>query len=110
MGPVASRRSGQSATRIVGSDERVGLYRNLENGETGGGTSAMYEFYPFEMERMMSAFEQEVEFNLSESGVHPITLGALLGERSGGAGEACWRPSSTTRTSTASRSCGTTSR
>lgn len=48
-----------------------------------GGTSAMYEFYPFEMERMMSAFEQEVEFNLSESGVHPITLGALLGEHPG---------------------------
>jgi len=43
----------------------------------------MNEFYPFEMERMMSAYEQEVEFNLSESGVHPITLGALLGEHPG---------------------------
>ncbi len=38
----------------------------------------MTKFHPFEMERMMSAFEQEVEFNLSESGVHPITLGELV--------------------------------
>ena len=38
----------------------------------------MNQFYPFEMERMMSALEQEVEFNLSESGVHPITLKSLL--------------------------------
>ncbi len=35
-------------------------------------------FYPFEMERMMSLLEQEVEFNLSESGVHPVTLEALI--------------------------------
>jgi len=40
----------------------------------------MSKFQPFEMERMMSALEQDVDFNLSESGVHPITLGALLGE------------------------------
>lgn len=38
----------------------------------------MNEFIPFEMERAMSKFEQEVQFNLSESGVHPMTLGALL--------------------------------
>ena len=30
------------------------------------------------MERMMSKFENTVEFNLSESGVHPMTLGELL--------------------------------
>ena len=35
-------------------------------------------FHPFEMERMMSQFEKEVEFNLSESGVHPITLQSLI--------------------------------
>ena len=38
----------------------------------------MSRFYPFEMERMMSRLEQEVDYNLSESGVHPVTLGALL--------------------------------
>ena len=32
------------------------------------------EFYPFEMERMMSRFEQDVDYNLSESGVHPVRL------------------------------------
>ena len=37
-------------------------------------------FQPFVMERMMSAHEQSVEFNLSESGVHPVTLRELLGE------------------------------
>ena len=35
-------------------------------------------FQPFELERMMSLFEQEVEFNLSESGVHPVLLGELI--------------------------------
>ncbi|GAB4533413.1 MAG: aminotransferase [Anaerolineae bacterium] len=40
----------------------------------------MPQFQPFEMERMMSMFEQDVEYNLSESGVHPITLRELLGD------------------------------
>ena len=35
---------------------------------------------PFEMERMQSTWENQVEINLSESGVHPLTLGELLGE------------------------------
>jgi len=38
----------------------------------------MKPFQPFEMERFMSLHEQEVEINLSESGVHPLTLGELL--------------------------------
>jgi aspartate/methionine/tyrosine aminotransferase len=36
------------------------------------------EFQPFQMERWMSLHEQDVEYNLSESGVHPITLRELL--------------------------------
>jgi aspartate/methionine/tyrosine aminotransferase len=39
----------------------------------------MSDFQPFVMERMMSKFEQDVDFNLSESGVHPILLKDLLG-------------------------------
>jgi aspartate/methionine/tyrosine aminotransferase len=35
-------------------------------------------FTPFALEEFMSHFEQEVDFNLSESGVHPLTLGELL--------------------------------
>lgn len=38
----------------------------------------MNHFFPFEMERMMSRFEQEVDYNLSESGVHPVTLQSLV--------------------------------
>ena len=38
----------------------------------------MREFQPFLMERMMSKFEQDVEYNLSESGAHPVLLGELL--------------------------------
>jgi len=38
----------------------------------------MNEYQPFLMERFMSAYEQEVEINLSESGVHPLTLRELL--------------------------------
>ena len=38
----------------------------------------MTAFQPFLMERMMSKFEQDVEYNLSESGVHPLSLRELL--------------------------------
>jgi aspartate/methionine/tyrosine aminotransferase len=38
----------------------------------------MTEFQPFVMERMMSKWENVVDVNLSESGVHPMTLGELL--------------------------------
>jgi aspartate/methionine/tyrosine aminotransferase len=38
----------------------------------------MTEFQPFVMERMMSKWENLVDYNLSESGVHPMTLGELL--------------------------------
>jgi aspartate/methionine/tyrosine aminotransferase len=33
---------------------------------------------PFALERMQSSFENEVDFNLSESGVHPLRLGDLV--------------------------------
>ena len=39
----------------------------------------MESFQVFELERLMSDYEQTVEYNLSESGVHPVTLGELLG-------------------------------
>jgi aspartate/methionine/tyrosine aminotransferase len=37
-------------------------------------------FQPFEMERMMSKWENVVDYNLSESGVHPVTLRELSGD------------------------------
>ncbi len=40
----------------------------------------MPQFQSFLMERWMSKYEQEVEFNLSESGVHPILLSDLLSD------------------------------
>ncbi len=38
----------------------------------------MTAFQPFDMERMMSKWENVVEYNLSESGVHPVTVRELL--------------------------------
>ena len=38
----------------------------------------MTTFQPFDMERMMSKWENIVEYNLSESGVHPVTVRGLL--------------------------------
>ena len=38
----------------------------------------MTTFQPFDMERMMSKWENLVEYNLSESGVHPVTVRELL--------------------------------
>ncbi len=40
----------------------------------------MTTFQPFLMERWMSLFEQGVEYNLTESGVHPLRLVELLGQ------------------------------
>jgi len=40
--------------------------------------SARAAFQPFDMERMMSKWENVVAYNLSESGVHPLTIRALL--------------------------------
>ena len=39
---------------------------------------------PFQMERLQSQWENVVEFNLSESSVHPMTLGELIGVETGG--------------------------
>jgi aspartate/methionine/tyrosine aminotransferase len=38
----------------------------------------MTAFTPFALEEFMSRYEQDVDVNLSESGVHPLTLGELL--------------------------------
>jgi len=43
----------------------------------------MNNFQPFAMERMMSKFEQSVDYNLSESGVHPMLLSELLEDNPG---------------------------
>ena len=38
----------------------------------------MSDFQPFDQERTMSKFEQAVEYNLADSGVHPLLLRELL--------------------------------
>ena len=43
----------------------------------------MSGFQPFEMERWMSKFEQTVDYNLSESGVHPMRVSEVLAGRPG---------------------------
>lgn len=43
----------------------------------------MRVFQPFQMERMMSRFEKEVEYNLSESGAHPVLLRELVDRENG---------------------------
>jgi len=40
----------------------------------------MSTFRPFEMERMMSRWENVVEYNLSESGVQPLSVRELVGD------------------------------
>ena len=36
-------------------------------------------FVPFELERWQSTWEHRVRYNLSESGVHPLSVQELLG-------------------------------
>ena len=38
----------------------------------------MTTFQPFDMERMMSKWENAVDYNLSESGVHPMSIRGLV--------------------------------
>jgi aspartate/methionine/tyrosine aminotransferase len=38
------------------------------------------QFVPFQLERLLSTWENRVEYNLSESGVHPMTARELLGD------------------------------
>ena len=38
------------------------------------------KFKPFDLEYSQSVWEQEVDFNLTESGVRPVTLRELIGE------------------------------
>ena len=45
--------------------------------------AATRPFVEFQLERLLSAHENEVEINLSESGVHPLTTRGLL-EMKGG--------------------------
>jgi aspartate/methionine/tyrosine aminotransferase len=40
----------------------------------------MREFQPFALERIMNKWENRVEYNLTESGVHPIKLRDLVGD------------------------------
>ena len=35
-------------------------------------------FVRFELERLLSTWENQIEYNLSESGVHPMTMRELL--------------------------------
>lgn len=42
-------------------------------------------FIPFQMERWQSTYEHRVRYNLSESGVHPLTVGELLSFAGGAA-------------------------
>ncbi|MCK4727156.1 MAG: hypothetical protein KAT29_15190, partial [Anaerolineales bacterium] len=37
------------------------------------------DFIPFQLERTMSIWEHQVEYNLSESGVQPMSTAELLG-------------------------------
>lgn len=38
----------------------------------------MRPFQPFELERAMSKWEQTVDYNLTESGIHPVSFGELV--------------------------------
>src|SRR6266508_2999670 len=50
-----------------------------ETGPTAPALRLMTKFVPFELERWQSTWENRVRFNLSESGVHPLSIQELLG-------------------------------
>src|SRR6266704_1505855 len=76
MGAIRPRRSRRSVARLLA-------------GETGRAATALpamtpplplpTRFVPFDLERWQSTLANRVRFNLSESGVHPLTIQELLG-------------------------------
>ena len=60
----------------------------------------------FAMERMQSTYENQVDFNLSESGVHPLTLGELVDDEESRVGAAGRRTALHTIEWNASAACG----
>lgn len=59
---------------------RAGRGRVMIRSVRGGKQKVNKNFHPFELERMMSEYEQRVEYNLAESGVHPVLLSELLAD------------------------------
>lgn len=59
----------QGLSKLCYAEPRDGLF---------GGLSM--RLYPFDMERWQSTWENQVEYNLSESGVHPLRLDEVLDE------------------------------
>lgn len=56
---------------------RPGMFTVLTPRTNRQPTRAMRDFQPFEMERWQSTYEYVVDYNLSESGVHPLTVAEL---------------------------------
>src|SRR5437667_11044056 len=73
VGTVRPRVSGRSGARLLAGETR----------RSAPALRAMSpltsKFVPFELERWQSTWENRVRFNLSESGVHPLTIQELLG-------------------------------
>src|SRR5882762_6863909 len=70
VGPVRPGVPRRSVPRLL-AGETPGLARALR--------AMSPKFVPFELERWQSTWENRVRFNLSESGVHPLTIQELLG-------------------------------
>src|SRR2546423_6922005 len=84
MGPCRRRKTRRGAVGPVRSRAPSRLESRLLAGETGRLAPALRamtttKFVPFELERWQSTWENRVRFNLSESGVHPLSIQELLG-------------------------------
>src|SRR5262249_41900613 len=71
-------RAGRAGVGIAGQCAPVAVIRDY--------TRATMEIEPFLMERMQSVWENRVPHNLSESGVHPMTVAELLEAADAGSG------------------------
>src|SRR5207244_4515581 len=66
----------RTSRRITGwNGLKTSLYWHLTPNPAPGG---FLRFVPFELERWQSTWENRVRYNLSESGVHPLSIHELL--------------------------------
>src|SRR5439155_18560296 len=82
-GRPCARRGTQAAAREIRAVSKHGVGRATAHSDYDQIKDALecrMKLEPFAMERWQSTYENTVEYNLSESGVHPLAVHELVGD------------------------------
>jgi len=96
----------RTPARLLAERRRTSLYWHWP---LAPDTGSSLRFVPFELERWQSTWENRVRYNLSESGVHPLSIQELLA-LAGASRRRCSMSGSATASRTAPICCAGVSR